>query len=394
MRKSAKPIRPGAPAFKIGVVAPEQSAVTRQMLSGIFDYRGRRSDWELHHVHADETFEELRQFKNVFDAVIAQPSLPAQERVLRRLKIPVVLMGTQMRGVPGVVADEEAIGRMAFDALRGIGAKRFAFCGVHQAEFSERRGDAFEAAAIRAGLPYRRYYGTVYPHMDRDPHAARPFQEWMRHLRVPTGLFVAVSEYALEILHQCRQLGRKVPDELSILAVDDDEILCEFQYPTISAIDQNAYGIGRAAAAMLDKILKGQTVPPNAVKVAPRGVVHRGSTQAIHAAQPWLRKAMELIHVHVEEGLRVDDIVRQISVSRRTLECAFARELGQSVHDAIVAARVEHAKRLLEDTDLKPFQIALRCGFPYASGLSRSFSSTVGMTPAQYRNQFGNRRMA
>jgi LacI family transcriptional regulator len=146
-----------------------------------------------------------------------------------------------------------------------------------------------------------------------------------------------------------------------------------------------------AAAALLDRMLQGEELQPQIIRIAPRAVLHRGSTQAVHATQPWLRKAIELIHTSVSDGLRVADIVKSISVSRRTLECAFVRELGRSVHDEILGARVEQAKRLLEETDLKPFQIALRCGFPFASGLSRSFSRVVGMTPVKYHQRFGRR---
>jgi LacI family transcriptional regulator len=179
----------------------------------------------------------------------------------------------------------------------------------------------------------------------------------------------------------------RVPDDVAILGVDNDQLLCRLCHPPLSSIDHSAKQIGFQAAGLLDRRLRGEDVSDQLILLPPTSVVERQSTDTMAIGDPDLVTVLRLIRQDACDGLRAEDVVRQVNISRTSLETRFRKLLGRSVHQEIVRVRIERAKHLLRTTDLAMPEITDLCSFRYPSQLSHIFRRELGLSPSQYRRK-------
>lgn len=369
------------------VCAATENASHRGIVAGVSEYRDRHANWSMLFTSPQHGEGRFSGHVTAADGVLVAETIPTRVQHLRDLRIPVVAMGLSLEGFPSVEPDERAIGEMAFGAFRDLGLQHMAFCGLPGVPFSEERREGFVAAARKAGCSVSVYDRGVYAEMHHAPHEVTPFTQWIRSLPVPTGLFVPTTELASGVVFLCRQLGIAIPDQIAVLGVDEDEILCNLSHPRLSAVDQNTEQIGFEAARLLDAILQGKAVPSEPIRIKPRGVVGRESTDLVNSDSPAIGQAIRFIRGHVEDGITVGDVLKAVPMSRRALERGFVRNVGRTIHDEIVRTRVNRAKELLDRTEMQLPEIAARCGFSYPSKLSAVFKRETGMTPSEYRRR-------
>ena len=150
-------------------------------------------------------------------------------------------------------------------------------------------------------------------------------------------------------------------------------------------MDQDAWRVGYTAASTLDRLMNGGKARAAAVAVPPLSIVQRRSSEASAVEDPVVREAFRYIHERVTNGLNVDDVIREMEVSRRTLEKKFRDYLGMSPATVIRRARLMVVKRLLRETTFTMSQIAARSGFSHPEVLVRAFKRDTGLTPTQFR---------
>jgi LacI family transcriptional regulator len=175
-----------------------------------------------------------------------------------------------------------------------------------------------------------------------------------------------------------------VPEEIAVLGVNDDELICEMANPPLSSVVHNARRIGYEAAAMLDRLMQGRKVVADLV-IDPLGVKTRQSTDLLAIEDPEVAKAVRFIREHACEGIRVDDVLDQVALSRRTLEMRFRDAVGRPPHVEIRRVQLERVKELLVTSDFKLDRIAELTGFSTAQYLAGLFHRVVNMTPGAWR---------
>jgi LacI family transcriptional regulator len=196
------------------------------------------------------------------------------------------------------------------------------------------------------------------------------------------------DEKGVEVLTACRQAGVRVPDEVAVLGVDNDEALCDLSLPPMTSIDVNAEQIGHESAALLDRMMSGDAAPPEAVSVPPRGVVARPSTNTLFSGDAEVDRAVAFIRENAaRRRLLVSDVTRHVSVSRALLEPRFKRGVGRTIHQEIQRVRLARAKALLVGSALPIKQVAAAAGFASVPYLTRVFHRETGETPAEYRRR-------
>ena len=179
-----------------------------------------------------------------------------------------------------------------------------------------------------------------------------------------------------------------VPEQVAIVGVGNDDLVCELAAPPLSSVALSAQKAGYEAAAILDRWMKGDTTVAETIIVRPSRVVTRQSTDVFAVADRQVVEALRFIHTYArKEAIQVDDVLRSVPVSRRSLYDRFARTLGRSVHEEIKRVRVDELAHLLVDTDLPMSQLALRLGCPDIKNLARYFKQDMGVTPLQYRRR-------
>lgn len=179
----------------------------------------------------------------------------------------------------------------------------------------------------------------------------------------------------------------RVPEDVAILGVDDDALVCNFTTPTISSIDPNAFGIGSAAARTLAEALEGGARKGGVLAVPPTGLVVRNSTKIYPLDPPWLSDALLMIREEVVRGLTAADVIARLGLSHTVVNAAFRRVLDTTVQREIVRVRIETAKRLLNETALPLAEIARRSGYATPQYFCRDFTAAAGMTPMKWRGR-------
>jgi LacI family transcriptional regulator len=321
--------------------------------------------------------------------VIASVGTAAEARAARRLRIPVVNLAGSLKdcGLPRVMVDQEAVGRLAAEHLLSRGLRRLAFYGLRGLWYSQQRKEAFVERAQEASVECDVLEGTIAVHAEASwSRRTAPLVNWLKTLCPPVGIF-AVHDYRSRVLlDACYQVGLRVPHDVALIGVDNDTTVCEFCQPTLSTILRSARQVGYRAAELLDRLMAGKAAPKLDILVPPDGVVMRRSTDTVVADNPHVCEAIQLMHDHLGECITVQHIVEHAAISRRLLEKLFRQHLGCTPKEYLGRMRVERAKQLLAGTrKWKVRDVVEACGFGDSRAFRRSFASAEGMTPLEYR---------
>lgn len=301
---------------------------------------------------------------------------------------PVVMMFPYADPRVGVVcADDAAIGRLAFEHFASLGLKQFA---VYQmpwagAEFAHVRVAGFRRAAEKAG--FKVHLSPDQPPIFSTPQDRPRLRTWLEGLPKPIGLFCMTVYPAWEAIRVCQEAEILVPDEVAVLGVDRDDLVCNLLTPKLSTIDTGAFRIGYEAARLALRMLRGRARPKKPIFIPPGELIIQQSTDTLAIDDPDLSAAVRFIRQHACQGIQVRDILTKVTMSRRALEMGFKRVLGRTVHEEIIRLRVEAAKKLLAETNLSILAASERSGFGSLSEFNKVFREKCGVIPRDYRQQ-------
>lgn len=308
---------------------------------------------------------------------------------LRALSIPAVNVsnGSAVEGVPRVGVDDCAVGRLAAEHLLGRGFRNFGYYSIYpDALLTAQRLEGFSAAVVASGRDAPRTYEKApevhWSGVDED------LLRWAQSLDRPAGVLCANDQSGQQFCETCRVGGLRVPEDVAVLGVDNDELVCEITRPSLSSVVVPARAIGAAATDLLARLLCGEPPPDEPIVIPPEPAVVRRSTDVRAIDNPDVAAAVEFIHAHTSEPITVADVLDAVPVARRALEQGFRRALGRSPLEEIHRARVRKARGLLRRTNLPLEQIAAACGLSNRQRLSVLFKKLTGHTPAAYRREF------
>ena len=211
---------------------------------------------------------------------------------------------------------------------------------------------------------------------------------WLRERPKPVGIFACNDLFGNQVIHTAQGLGFEIPEDVSVIGVDNDLSLCCSAEVELSSVRADPSLLGFRAAELLHGLMRGIPAASQVLLLEPGPVVTRRSTDVIASTNdPYLAKALRLIRDKACEGIDVDDVARAAALSRSALQTRFRSTLGRSIHAEIARVRVERAKRLLADTDLPIAVIANQVGISPQRYLNAVFKTHVGSTPARFRAQ-------
>ncbi|MBQ9873976.1 MAG: substrate-binding domain-containing protein [Thermoguttaceae bacterium] len=210
---------------------------------------------------------------------------------------------------------------------------------------------------------------------------------WLRELPKPIGVMAATDAVGRLAVDAARELGIKIPNELGIIGVDNDELLCESTNPFLSSVENNIAQTIFQAADRLDQQMKGQVENGEIFYYRPKRIVERGSTRGISTEDELVLRALEIVKLNIDKPFGVEELAQKLDVSRRTLELRFRSSLGRAVSELIRAERLEKARAMLLETNYSVSEIARKCGFRNQNYLATSFRRHFNVTPAQFRKK-------
>ncbi len=301
---------------------------------------------------------------------------------LRRLRIPIVTLNDRTAPDgrrPCILNDNREIGRLAARHLLDRGFTKLAFVGP--------LGE-FWAAERLQGVRETAGELEVF-HAGRGAWEAeqRRLTAWLKGLPRPTGLVAANDVHGLRTLDACRRAELAVPESVAVVGADDDAELCELSDPPLSSVRFNPERVGFEAAALLDRLMRGGRAPRRPSAVSPLAVTARMSTDILAVEDEHVARALRYIRRHACEGMSIKDLLREVPISRRSLEHRFRRQLERTPKEEVRRLQVERAKALLAGTDLKIARVSEEAGFHQPAYLSSVFRGATGMTPAEYRRK-------
>jgi LacI family transcriptional regulator len=386
---------------KVALLIETSNSYARGLLEGIAAYFREHRGWSIYlaeHGRGDRAPPWLKGWDG--DGIIARIENASIERAVVASKLPVIDVSAArlLKNVPWVETDDRAIAQMAAAHFLERGFRHFAFSGLGRFNWSIWRCGHFRDAVTSAGYSCDVHQTAGH---SNGAHAAPPHNEkeasweaqirslvaWLRRLPKPVGVFACYDIRGLQVLEACRRAGIRVPDEVAVLGVDNDRLLCDLAEPPLSSVIPDTHRTGYQAAELLDRMMSGKQVSREAVLIPPLGIATRKSTDVLATGDLLLQNAVQYLREHAFEGIAVKDMLDEVAVSRRALEARFKRVLGRTPHEELVRLRVERAKELLRETDLPLKSIAYRIGARHVEYLSVMFRRAAGETPGDYRRR-------
>jgi len=370
---------------RVAVVMRGRSTREDEIVRGVLDYHYQINHWALVTKHARPliAFDEVNLER--VDGLVGNLCDEHVLAALTRHRIATINTSNRFEQLPlpRVASDERAIGRVGAEHLLELGFPHFGFLTVGRWWFSRQRLKGFEQTVQDiAGRDCHVFQQDPAGHSRQVDRVAA----WLGQLPKPVALMAANDILAREAIQAAEQLGLRVPQDVAVLGVDNDEWLTRVTNTPLSSVELGARRIGFLAAQTLDRLMAGEEVP-EAQWVAPVGVVTRSSTDIVLNQDPLVATALQFITEHMQRELKVEDLLEQTDVSRKTLENRMKRALGQTPGQAITRIKVEHAMKLLTESQLPVSEIARRCGFPRPNNFSTAFKRVAGCTPGRYRQQ-------
>jgi LacI family transcriptional regulator len=378
--------------IRIGLLLPMDLDYGRAVLRGVKHYTKPNKPWRFH-LGIPDVNEAIALHDWKPDGVIAHIGATNMVPPLKGLGVPVVNVTNAFDPAPSprVGIDNLAVGKLAAMHFLERGLTHFAFLGYRGYPYIRDREAGFIQAIREAG----------YECISRsDPSVVHPtgggywgiaeegLADWLVSLPKPIGILAARDQYGLQLTELCHMHNIHVPEDVAIVGVDNDEVVCEVATPQLSSIAAPGERTGYHAAAMVEDLIKGKTLKEEVLLLPPTGLITRQSSDIMKVEDREVLAAVRFIRNRINEPLNVTDVLNELYISRSSLERKFRSILGRTPLEEIRRVRIEQVKSLLAGSDITVREIARRTGFRSAERLCTTFRASAGEAPSQYRKRF------
>ncbi len=376
---------------QVALLIETSNTYARGLLDGVIAYVREHESWSIYlpeQRRGERPPAWLGRWQG--DGIIARIENQEIAAAVARTRLPVIDVSAArtLPQIAWVETDDEAIARLAVEHLVDRGFRRLAFCGDPRFNWSNWRCEHFRRLAEEAGCATWVYQS---PRSGGAPVSWHREHEhlvtWIKSLPRPIGVMACYDIKAQQLLDVCRDLGVAVPEEMAVIGVDNDHLICELCMPPLSSVIPDARRTGYIAAELLDQAMRGKRVASLTNLVKPLGICTRRSTDVLAIEDLDVVAALRFIREYACEGIQVGEVLRRVPLSRRVLESRFLKLLGRTPHEEIVLVKLERVKRLLCETDLPLKVIALRTGFSSEDYMSVAFKRAEGTAPSEFRSR-------
>lgn len=302
-----------------------------------------------------------------------------------------VFSHTTEGSTPVVACDDFEIGFSVGQHFITQSIRRIYYYGPRSLNVGELRYQGLAAAVAAAGLPpvvelpftvggkgqsCSALFGKALKVLMRD--SDDPMHQ-------PSGLMLFSDSLVDECVGTCLDAGIRIPEQLAVVGVDNENILCNMMRPSLSSVPQNAEEIGYLAAEQLARLFAGKAPAAKPILVRPQAIHVRQSSDLLAVDDPVVLQALGIIRDRVGQNIGVADLLKVVPMARRTLEGRFMKTLGFSPYEAILRSRITRAKDLLSTTGKTVEAVAIECGFNSLTRFTLVFRRITGCPPGEWR---------
>ncbi len=371
----------------------------RDLIKGIASYARFHGPWSIYtYAPFFRSIEKNREILNRLQGENIDGVISRQMRdvsILEQMNIPVIFASTiKPKNVqvpekfPIIASDNQQIGKLAAEHLINCGFTNFAYCGYSNIGWSQERFNSFQRALNKKGFKANNYLHPSTKKLQHWEHERSILANWLCSIPKPVGIMTCSDDRSRDLIEASKTIDIRIPEEVAVLGVDNDNLLCEMTNPTLSSIATDTENAGFRAAELLDNLmlgrdkLRGQKIIINSTHVE-----IRHSTDVLVIKDDEVLSAMQYIRDNGRQMIVVDDVVKSTCLSRRSLERRFSKTLDRSVNDEICRVRIDHISKMLSETNMTQLQIAHAVGFSSIDNLRRFFHRKKSLTPLEYRKQ-------
>jgi len=371
------------------VLAETSRQFGRNFIKGILEYCKYVHEWKFEFFPPPFYIKQARSIEykkhlqdNDYDGVIGYVTSPLDFKFIIDTKTPAVL---QCVSTPideeAIIVENKEIGIRAADYFIEKSFENFGFFGCRKLRFSNERLAGFSERGDNKKI---HEYSTGMNNTLNSSRAAK-ITQWLKKLPKPIAVFTCNDDWAKILSEVCIAAEISIPEDVSILGVDNDEIVCETTWPNISSICLNTQKAGFKAAELLDTMISAKRPTNKVITINHTHIEERRSTDITITKDQLLSSALQYIRTNIDKPIQVTDILQHVSISRRSLQDKFQKNLGSSVLTQIRKMQIERVARLLTETDLSITTIADQSGFTSFNNLSRVFKKYKDTSPSEYR---------
>lgn len=381
--------------YRIALLFNANKVYDRQVIEGIGQYlQASQCTWNIF-IEDDFTYRKANLKGLAIDGIIADFDDEETAGLLADADIPVIAVGGSYQNpafypkVPYVATDNYALIETAFWHLKQKGINQFAFYGIpteSEKHWSIERKNAFIQLMRQYDHHIRIYLGDKTCSNDW-LNSQQKLAQWLTTLPPQTGVIAVTDARARHLLQVCEDLKIIVPEQLAVIGIDNEELIQYLSRVSLSSVMQGTKQIGYQAAKMLHHLFEGRKLNHTPVLIPPLRVEQRRSTD-FHAFQdPFVIQAMHYIHHHACKGIKTEQVLDHLRISRSNLEQRFKKELDKTIHQAIHEEKLNRAKYMLQSTDISIQEIAEICGYPSLQYFYSVFKKECANTPKAFREE-------
>lgn len=291
-----------------------------------------------------------------------------------------------------ITGEHHKAGRTGAEYFINKGFHNFAYLGMEDVVWSDERLEGFRQAVLESDKSYTfSEFKLPQPYIWQNLDMTE-LSTWIKSLPKPVAIMACDDNQAFLVVEVSRNLALteketrlRIPDDVAVLGVDNDESICNLSYPNLSSINQEVEKGGYELARYIDTCLKNPDAPQKNIVVPIGNVISRQSSDIFVNDDPSIAKVLRYIHENIATKISVNDIVSEVPLSRRLLESRFKKEMGTSIYDYIIRIRIEKIAELLRDGKTVS-EAAFELGLTDIKNVSRSFKRLMGCTPSEYRD--------
>lgn len=283
--------------------------------------------------------------------------------------------------------DNIRLARTVADFLIGRGYSHFGFVSTpRQRSWSDEREQSFRSALRANGFALNTYRFDLQVGMPADFNRnIKNLSHWIRALPKPISILVATDYLAHHLANVCRANGLNVPEQVGIVGIDNDDLLCEMSIPPLTSVQPDFEGCGFWLAQQLDRMLQGKKPPKNPRTYGIRSIIERASTYDIKGGARMISSARTFISRNATAPITIPEIARAAQCSVRTLQKRFAAATGRTPLEELTRIRLAHVCEMLLHTHTPITEIGRLCGFSSNRRLNAVFHRQFGMSMRNYR---------
>ena len=328
-------------------------------------------------------FSEYDIFRNL------QRSFPCLRRVKYRIGLDVHL-GKHPANVHQITLDNRQLVLSAVDLFAKRGFKHLAFAGTEAPDECRHSRDVenmFRSIAREHGC---QPFCFRFASNQSLTLALSDASAWLGSLPKPCGVLSYSDEIAQQILIACRLANILIPQQLSVIGVDNHVEICETSRPSLTSILPDFEQSGYLAGMLLSRLSasgksSGSTL--ERISYGIKGIYERETSQDLRNSVRLANAIQDMIRSEGNGQLTVASIAKRLGASVRLLEMHFKSVTGHTIRDELMHFRCTQLReRIL--TEHRPLaELALSCGFRTVNAAQVTFRKIFGYSMSKCKSQ-------